>query len=417
MTPGLRLAVLLALWGMVGGCALGPRAIESGRLRYNEAVKKTTEQQLLLNIVRLRYGDSPSSLSISTIADQRELSANLGATPFFASAGAGDWGTYRGAVLPQAMLAGAERPTFSYTPNDDQEFARRLFTPLSIEGMAYLVRTTWPISTVFRLGLENLNWVENAETGSGPTPVQPPVYAEFRVGVDALQRLQDRGLIDIVHEEQEQRRTDALPAETVSATAAVDAVRAGFEYRADDRGHWSVIEKQRIPVLRIGPTPADDPDLTEFCQAFRLDPALRRYPLTTEKLDPFLEGAPATGVDVLDLETRSLLQVLFFAGHAVDVPAEHIECGIVRTTSGGPAGDFDWQEVLGGLLRIQSAAGRQPPACAHVAIRYQDYWFYIDQRDHDSKATFALLMELSQLELGSGQGNTPLLTIPLGGGG
>lgn len=408
--------MLLVLWGVAGGCALGPRAMESGRLRYNEAVKKTTEQQLLLNIVRLRYGDSPSSLSISTIADQRELSANLGATPFFAAAGAGDWGTYRGTVLPQAMLAGAERPTFSYTPNDDQEFARRLFTPLSIEGMAYLVRTTWPISTVFRLGLENLNWVENAETASGPTPVQPPVYAEFRAGVEALQRLQDRGLVDIVHEEQEERRTDALPAETASATAAVDAVRAGFEYRTDERGRWSVIEKQRIPVLRVGPTPPDDPDVLEFCQAFRLDPALRRYPLTTEKLDPFLEGAPATGVDVLDLETRSLLQILFFAAHAVEVPPEHVACGLVRTTSGGPERDFDWQEVLGGLLRIESTAGRHPPACAHVAVQYQGYWFSIDERDHDSKATFALLMELSQLELGSGQGPAPLLTIPLGGG-
>ena len=57
MTPGLRLVVLLALGGVASGCALGPRAMESGRLRYNEAVKKTTEQQLLLNIVRLRYGE------------------------------------------------------------------------------------------------------------------------------------------------------------------------------------------------------------------------------------------------------------------------------------------------------------------------------------------------------------------------
>jgi hypothetical protein len=56
MTPRLRLALLLTLWGGVSGCALGPRVLESGRLRYNEAVKKTTEQQLLLNIVRLRYG-------------------------------------------------------------------------------------------------------------------------------------------------------------------------------------------------------------------------------------------------------------------------------------------------------------------------------------------------------------------------
>ncbi len=53
-------------------------------------------------------------------------------------------------------------------------------------------KTTWPISTVFRLGLENMNWVSNAETASGPTPRDPPEYADFLAGVEALQRLTDR---------------------------------------------------------------------------------------------------------------------------------------------------------------------------------------------------------------------------------
>ena len=71
------------------GCALGPRTIEQSRLQYNEAVKTTSEQQLLLNIVRLRYTDVPSSLALSSIADQRELAAGLKAIPFFTSAGTG----------------------------------------------------------------------------------------------------------------------------------------------------------------------------------------------------------------------------------------------------------------------------------------------------------------------------------------
>ncbi len=50
-------SVLLAAWG----CSLGPRTVDNGRLQFNEAVKTTSEQQLLLNIVRLRYTDSPSS--------------------------------------------------------------------------------------------------------------------------------------------------------------------------------------------------------------------------------------------------------------------------------------------------------------------------------------------------------------------
>ena len=52
-------------WLPIAGCSFGPRALENTRLRYNEAVKTTTEEQLLLNIVRLRYTDNPSSLAVS----------------------------------------------------------------------------------------------------------------------------------------------------------------------------------------------------------------------------------------------------------------------------------------------------------------------------------------------------------------
>ena len=113
------------------GCSLGPRSLMHSRLRYNEAVKTTSEQQLLLNIVRLRYVDTPSSLAISSIADQQEVVAGLGIVPFFTSAGAGDVGSYRNSILPQAQLSGTTRPTLSYTPLDDEEFTRRLFSPIS----------------------------------------------------------------------------------------------------------------------------------------------------------------------------------------------------------------------------------------------------------------------------------------------
>src|SRR6516225_2233239 len=106
------------LWST--GCALGPRTIEHSRLQYNEAVKVTTEQQLLLNIVRLRYTDTPSSLGLTAIAEQQEAIAALKAMPFFTAAAAGDLGTYRGTVLPEAELTRSSRPTLSYTPLDDQ---------------------------------------------------------------------------------------------------------------------------------------------------------------------------------------------------------------------------------------------------------------------------------------------------------
>src|SRR4051812_21336079 len=107
---------LLGLALLAGGCSFGPRALHHDRLRYNEAVKSGTEEQLLLNIVRLRYTDTPSSLAVTTLADQYELTRSLGLTPFFAAAAAGQsFGGYRAAILPQATVGGAVRPTLTYT--------------------------------------------------------------------------------------------------------------------------------------------------------------------------------------------------------------------------------------------------------------------------------------------------------------
>src|SRR5204862_6248837 len=144
---------------------------------------------------------------------------------------AGSFGSFQGSVLPQMEFSGATRPTLSYTPLDDQDFTRRLFTPISLEGTAYLAKTTWPISTVFRLYLENLNWVSNAETASGPTPKTPPTFEEFRRGVLALQALQDRGQIVFGTEERAEPQGSPLPAASVTANDVVEAAKNGYEYR------------------------------------------------------------------------------------------------------------------------------------------------------------------------------------------
>ena len=46
--------LMVLLCAVTTGCSIGPRWLENNRLAYNEAIKTTTEEQLLLNIVRLR---------------------------------------------------------------------------------------------------------------------------------------------------------------------------------------------------------------------------------------------------------------------------------------------------------------------------------------------------------------------------
>jgi hypothetical protein len=401
---------------LLAGCrSFGPRALEATRLPYNEAVKVTTEEQLLLNIVRLRYTDTPSSLAVSNIAAQFELVKSLQLTPFFAATGGDNNRSHYGAVLPQASLGGADRPTFSLTPLDDQEFTKKLFTPLSLDGVVYLVKTTWPISTVFRLYLENLNWVSNAETASGPTPKDPPVFEEFQKGIQALQTLQDRDQIVFGLDERTETLGGPLPAGNIKAADLIEAAKNGFEYQPDDGGAtWTLRKKVQQPVLRIDPDALDSPEMNELARIFKITPGLPSYDITFEALNPFPSTYPAAGVTKLDLETRSLLQAMYYVSHGVEIPPDHASRGVVTVTRDAHGRPFDWQQVTKDLFRVRWAKAGPRPANAHVAIPYEGHWFYIEDTDQDTKATFSLLMELARLELNT-SGNQPLLTIPLGG--
>src|SRR6516164_11047670 len=67
-----RVVVLLAAWAGVSGC-VGPKAVRYTRMRYNEVVRDTNDEQLLINIVRLRYADSPVFVDLPNITSQFEL--------------------------------------------------------------------------------------------------------------------------------------------------------------------------------------------------------------------------------------------------------------------------------------------------------------------------------------------------------
>jgi hypothetical protein len=104
---------------------------------------------------------------------------------------------------------------------------------------------------------------------------------------------------------------------------------------------------------------------------------------------------------------------MYFVSHGVDIPPEHRATGLARTTLTASGDAFDWRQVTDGLFLVRWSKGDSPPAAAHVAVSYQGYWFYIDATDHDTKATFSLLMELSRLDLQAKPGDRPLLTLPL----
>ena len=173
---GLGLGLGLGLG--TSGCAFGPTTLERSHRRYNEAVRRVDEEQLLRNLVHMRYNEIPLHLTVSSIAAQYELAGQAEARPFFEVPNpAGS--TFRNftSILPDINVSGANRPTLTLIPADDGAAVEKFLTPITVETLILLQQTSWPVATVLRLWIERLNGVPNAATATGPNVTSSPISA------------------------------------------------------------------------------------------------------------------------------------------------------------------------------------------------------------------------------------------------
>ncbi len=413
----------LLLLPLLSGCAFGPRLLENSHVRYQEAVKRVEDEELLRNLVRLRYTESFSNLDVASITAQYELAGGAEARPFFLAPNPADNGVFRNftSVLPGATLSGANRPTISLVPDHSPETVRRLLSPVTPEGVHFFVESGWPVSTVFRLGLDSANAVSNARAarGAGPSRSRIPEYIRFRRVTDLLRSLEERGEVTFAVEVRKTPQGYPLPAEKLTAEAQVEASKNGLEYVTGPEPRTCVLaRRERKFVLKVHPMALAGPEYLELCDLLWLRPGLTEYDVTVGALPPFPGTFPPERLAAIDVAPRSTVQALSYMSHGVAVPAEHAAEGIARSTAGPDDRVFDWREVTAGLFSVCSVRQHHRPEHAYVAVEYRDHWFYIDDRDHASKATFNLMLQLARLDL-SGDGTrsrqgSPLLTLPVG---
>jgi hypothetical protein len=407
------LITLAAAAALLGGCVFGPHTLRRSRVRYNQAIQRTQDEQLLLNLVRLRYCDTPQFLEVSSVSSQFVFDGSGDISNTFINARGWD-------SLRFGFDAGyTEKPTINFQPLQGEDFVQRLFTPIPLDRVISLQRSGWSIERVLRLCVQDMNGLANAPTASGPTPALAPDHEEFERATALLRALQLQGMIQIGYLEGSRALSEGIAAEAVTPSDLIEAAREGYRFTSDGEA-MTLMGSSRSLRLVFADEAREQPEARELTELLRLGSLLSMDERLTEPAQVQLLAAGGWQPSTLRIEqpprlalsTRSLMGALFYLSHAVEVPAEHVERGMVTVTRDEAGAPFDWSEVTGDLLRIHSSVW--PPLRATIAVQHRGHWFYIEDSDLSSKATFALLSQLFALQAGEAQGEVPVLTLPVG---
>jgi hypothetical protein len=355
---------------LISGCAAqGATRIPRDRFDYNTAIANSTRQQMLLNIVRSRYLEVPVFLSVSSVLTQYEYdrSVGLGAVLEF-----GSGTTDRG--IGEANLGFSERPTITYLPVEGQEFSAHLLSDIPSDIIFAAAQAGWPIDVFMRIGVQRLGTAENMSFGELPAFGYVKTETRFAPDLKKLKRFER--MVELIF--------------ILSDREAIEV------QQVEEEG------KNRSDLIIAKNVPQDlRPMLSELRRLIGLSNRTRFR--ITDRVTNLKD-------DEISIQTRSVMAMMEFMARGVEVPLEHLREGRVI--------DYGLQnsagEVAKGLIPFRMRSAKSRPQDVYAAVRFNDYWYYIDHADITSKRALSLIIVLFRLQAPTPSGAAPILTLPTG---
>jgi hypothetical protein len=347
------LLALLACFFLVG-CGLGPKVIPRDRQAYSHALSDSWKEQMLLNMVKLRYGDPPMFVGIANIVNSYsiETEGSIGGDFIQATNNRQNF-SLKGKFQ--------DRPTITYKPLVGEDFTRSLLRPIEPSAMLALVQNGWPIDTLFAICVESVNGISNQYVSFSSVREADPDFDRL---IELLRVIQASGALSVRMEKNGEELNVFL-----------------FFKKADDASIRRAIGEAHELL-----------GLPEEKNEFRI-----------------VFGATPEGPGDIALVTRSILRIMMNMGGYIDVPDAHVTDG--RAYPG--LARFDEASPAGMPMRIHTSRDH-PGSNAFVAIRYRQHFFWVDDHDLQTKRVFAFLLLVSTLAETPARGGVPILTIPAG---
>jgi hypothetical protein len=368
---GYRCALLItAAVILISGCAArGAKRVPGDRFDYNGAIAQSTREQMLLNIVRSRYLEVPVFLTVSSVLTQYEYDSSIGLGAIFES-GSGTSDIFTG----ETNLRFSERPTITYLPVEGQEFSAHLLSDIPSEIIFAAAQAGWPVDIFMRIAIQRLGATENMSFGEVPATGYSGLKTQVESDLKKLKRFER--MINLIF--------------LLSDSEIIEV------QRIEKNG-----KKERY--LMIAGEVAEDlrPMLDELRQLIGL--SNRNRFRITDRVTNIKE-------DEISIQTRSVMAMMEFMARGVEVPLEHLQDGWVI--------DYGLQnsegEMAKELIPFNMHSSKNRPKNVFAAVRFRDYWYYIDHTDITSKRALSLIIVLFRLQAPTPSGAAPILTLPTG---
>jgi len=398
MSPSLgRIASGCVLVFLLTSCtSIGPRAIHVNRGLYNDVVLETENEQLLKNIVRLRYSEPTFFLKLTNVTTSYNLSSSITTNPsllYITGHENGFSQTLRtGSVNLNPSLSYSDTPTISYQPIENKDFVRALMTPLTIDELRMLYAgKIHDFVYLSRLVMESIGDIENAASATSRKIVEVPEYQDFYDILDLIAQLRRQKIMHLGVAKFNEHHEIVFRFRNARAATSPGAIKL-----------------KRILNVPLNSDSIFLTDIYNYCGDMDLNQAL----LSTKVAVYDGTCAPAK---VVHMEFRSVLEIMRALSFSVRIPPEDIQAGYVDQLRYPDGRLFNWQLLEKGMMTIYSS--NSEPYDTFVKTYVHQHWFYIKNSDVDSKITLAFLQRLMTLVAGgSAEANAdggPILTIPV----
>lgn len=378
MRDELRMAAATAVFLLAGCASIGPGTIQRDRLDYAGAIADSWKEQTLLNIIRIRYFDTPTFLDVASVISSYQLQGEVTFGQEFFPGSRVDTNRTFGATG-----SFSDRPTISYAPLTGEKFVNSLLRPIPPQAVFAMIVSGHQADFIFQATVRAINDVYNY---SGTPSRARREDEEFSRVTAALRRVQQAGALGMRVE----RRIDFREGRGSGRRES-----GSPDMRAEQ---WVGAEESRI-FFRANVDERTAGDIRYIKQVLGIS--------VDAKESRLIFGSLRQREDEIALLTRSIMEILVELSEGVEVPGEHVTEGRVRP---GAVAELKSGRRAGPAVRIHSGDG--PPADAYVSVRYRNRWFWIDDRDLGSKRVFTFLRMFSSIAETGVAPQVPVLTIP-----